>query len=127
MKKNSGQALALILILAVMMISISTAAVIMVLANSQNTTSLEVSNQALASAESGAENALLLLLRDPYGYTGGTIDFFNGSRAIITVPTGNYPKTIISTGVYDLYTRKVAISLIYSNNELSISSWKEVY
>lgn len=125
MKK--GQALVLILILMMVMLSVTTAAVVMVLTNSQNTSQAEIGGQALAAAESGAENALLLLLRDPAGYTGGTTDFFDGSKATVSVPPGSYPKSIISTGIYGQFTRKVEINLNYSNNELVIISWKEKY
>jgi type II secretory pathway pseudopilin PulG len=124
---NKGQALVLILILAVVMVSVTTAAVAIVLTNSQLTSQTEIGSQALAAAESGAENALLLLLRDPYGYLGETIDFFDGSTALVSIPSGNYPKTMISTGKFGNFTRKVEIGLTYSNNELGISFWREIY
>jgi hypothetical protein len=75
-------------------------------------------------AESGAENAIIRLLRDP-NYTGETLTVGTGT-AVITV-TGTTTKTIISSGTNGSYLRKVQIVVGYVNNVLTISSWEEVY
>lgn len=115
------------MVIMAVMVAVTTAAVVMVLTNSQNIAKGEMGAQALAAAESGAENALLLLLRDPYNFTGQNISFENKAEAQTTIPSGNFPKTLVSVGKIDIYERRVEIGLNYVDNELGVTSWKEVY
>lgn len=126
-KKSSGQALVLLLVFASIAITITSAAVIMIAVNSATTTKADIGNTTLDVAESGTENALLRLLRDPnYGgetirdlpVTGGVID--------ITVSPGNFPKTITSIGTYNNFKRTIQVAVGYNNNQYTVNSWKEI-
>ncbi len=121
---KKGQTLVTLLIFMVIGITITTAAVMMAITNSQNVTKFQEGMIAFQVAESGAENAIIRLLRDP-NYTGETLTVGTGT-AVITV-TGTTTKTIISSGTNGSYLRKVQIVVGYVNNVLTISSWEEVY
>ncbi len=96
----------------------------MTITNSQNTTKFQEGMIAFQVAESGAENAVIRLLRDP-SYTGETLTVGSGT-AVITV-TGSSTKTILSSGTNGNYLRKLQIVASYVNNILTITSWQEVY
>lgn len=121
---KKGQTLVTLLIFMVIGITITTAAVMMAITNSQNVTKFQEGMIAFQVAESGAENAIIRLLRDP-NYTGETLTVGTGT-AVITV-TGTTTKTITSSGTNGSYLRKVQIVVGYVNNVLTISSWQEVY
>lgn len=75
-------------------------------------------------ADSGAENALLKLERDP-NYTGETYPI--GTSTVTIIVTGTTTKTIDSTVVSGDFTRKVEVLANYTNNVLTTTSWKEVF
>lgn len=122
--KSSGQALVLLLVFASIAIIITTAAIIMIAVNSGTTTKSDIGNTTLDIAESGAENALLRLLRDP-NYGGETLPV-NTGQAVITVTPGNFPKTITSIGTFNNFKRTIAVVVGYNNNQYTVSSWKEI-
>ncbi len=121
MKK--GQTLVLLLIFMAMAIMITSAAVVVIIANSQMASKWEQGETALAVAESGAENALLLLLRNP-AYTGGTLTVGSGT-ATITVAGSN--PVITSTGTVGNFTREVQVTTTYNQGVLGVSSWQEIW
>lgn len=121
---KKGQTLVTLLIFMVIGITITTAAVMMAITNSQNVTKFQEGMIAFQIAESGAENAVIRLLRDP-NYTGETLTVGTGT-AVITV-TGTTTKTITSSGTNGSYLRKIQIVVGYVNNILTITSWQEVY
>ena len=88
---KSGQTLVLLLVFVAITITITSAAVAMMIINSQSGSRFELREITYTVAESGAENALLRLLRDP-DYTGETLTIEDGT-ATITV-TGSSVKTI---------------------------------
>ena len=75
-------------------------------------------------AESGAENALLRLLRDP-SYTGETLTIDTGTVTVVV--TGAATKTITSTATSGNFVRKVQVVAGYTNGIFSITSWQEVF
>ena len=119
-----GQTLVMLLVFMTMAITATTAAVLMAIVNSQSTLKLDQGNSALAIAESGAENALMRLLRDP-AYSGETLSV-GGGTAKIDVQDGAVP-VVTSVGKNGAFTRTVQIQTMYSNNVLAIVSWKEIY
>ncbi len=125
MKKNiqCGQALVTLLFFIIIGITITTAAVIVILTSSDTASRFELGTTAYYVAESGAENALLQLERNP-SYTGETISVGQGT-AIITVTNGS-PITIVSVGQLGNYIRKIQVQAVYNNNKLSVSTWKEI-
>lgn len=84
----------------------------------------EVSLLAQQSAESGMENALLRLLRDP-SYSGETLTLGTGT-ATITV-TGSSTKTITSVGVAGNFQWTVRTSATYTSGILVIEPWTDVF
>lgn len=119
-----GQALVTLLFFMIIATTITTAAVAVVLVNSLSATGEQQGTIALTVAESGAENALLRLLRDP-NYSGETAPIGEGTAAITI--TGTNPLVITSVGTVGNFVRKVQVQAVYTNSVLSVSSWQEVY
>lgn len=120
---QSGQALVILLIFISVTVIITTVAVMLIIVTSSGASSYEQSNTAYDIAESGAENAILRLLRDPT-YMGETLTVGTGT-ATITV-TGSGTQTITSIGRYGTYLRKIQV-VILSDDVETIQSWTEVY
>lgn len=76
----------------------------------------------LGYAESGVENAILRLLRDP-NYTGEVLTV--GSGTVTITVSGSNPATIFSQAVSGQIRRSLLVTVDDSNNELVITSWKE--
>jgi len=111
-----------VMLLFVMSISMAIASgiVIVVLNNILSTTSLEQGTVAYFAAESGTENALLRLVRDPF-YSGETLPIDGGS---VLIQVGNGIAT--STATIDNSVRKIQLDYVYNNNILTVTSWKEI-
>lgn len=122
-KANSGQTLVLLLIYMVVAMIITTAAVTMMAASSKGTDKVYQGTTAYDVAESGAETAMLKLLRDP-AYTGETLST-NGGVATITI-AGTTIKTVTSKGTLGNFTRTISATVDTSNNTLTVTSWKEL-
>ena len=90
---SRGQALILLLVCTTIGIIVSSAAVAISIINSQAASKFSQGQDALALAESGAENAIIRLLRDP-NYFGETLNI-GGATVTITV-AGGAAKTIQS-------------------------------
>ncbi len=90
-KNQSGQTIILLLIYVLVAMIVTSAAVAVTIVNSQATDKVYQGTTAFDVAESGAETAMLKLLRDP-SYTGETLTVNNGT-ATITI-TGGTIKTV---------------------------------
>ncbi|MBI4097707.1 MAG: hypothetical protein HY426_01590 [Candidatus Levybacteria bacterium] len=119
-KTQSGQAVVALLFFMTISIAIITAIVIIVLNNATAVSSLEQGNTAYLAAESGAENALIRLLRDP-SYSGETLIVDQGS-VVVEVSNG----IVTSTATVANSIRKIQIDTVYNNNVLEVTSWKEI-
>jgi len=122
-RAEKGQALTILIIFVVIAIIITTAATMTLLSNISLTTQTEKGQLAYDIAESGAENAILRLLRNP-DYTGETLLVGSGSATIQV--SGSAPITIVSKGTYLDHTRTIQVTATYTNNILTITSWREV-
>ncbi len=120
---QTGQALVTLLFFSIVAITITSAAVIVTLTQAKTGTTLELSNEVYYLAESGAENALLLLLRDP-SYSGEQLVLPNGTITISVA--GTNPKTITSVAYANGITRQIQVQADYTNSILTVLSWKEV-
>ena len=120
---QKGQALVTLLFFMVIGITITSAAVVVIVTNALSATRFEQGTDAYDIAESGAENALLRLLRNPF-YTGETLPIGNGT-ATITVANN----TIISSGsaAFNNEIRTIQVNTVYNNGILTVTSWKEMY
>lgn len=121
---RKGQALMTLLIFTAIATTVMTAAVVLSVTNATSVTTTELGAEAYGIAESGAENALLRLLRDP-NYTSETLTIGNGQATMTVV--GSNPKTITSVGTLGSFRREIQIVTTLTNGVLSIQSWKEVY
>jgi hypothetical protein len=120
---TNGQAMVLLLLYVIIAILITTASVATISINSRATDKLYQGTTALNIAESGAETAMIKLLRDP-NYSGETLPIGTG-QAVITV-TGTTQKTVVSVGTIGTYSRKLQANVDYTNNILTVTSWREI-
>ncbi|MBI4226099.1 hypothetical protein HY612_03210 [Candidatus Roizmanbacteria bacterium] len=123
MSNKKGQTLLMLLVFMIIAITVTSAATTLILVNSSNTQKMEGGTVAYHLAESGVENALLRLLRNP-NYTGETLNINEGT-ATITV-TGSNPYTITSIGRNGNFSRTLQVVVNYNGN-MTISSWREVF
>lgn len=121
---NSGQALVTFLLLILISLTITSVASIVSIVNSQSGEKLEQGTVTAEAAESGAENALLRLLRDP-SYTGETVTI--GTATVVITVTGSSTKTITAIATNGNFKRQIQIIASYTNNVLTVTSWNEVF
>ncbi len=120
---NKGQALVLLLTFMLIAILVTSASIALVLNSSVGTSKLYQGSNSLDIAESGAETAMIKLLRNP-NYAGETLSV-GGGQAVVTV-TGTNPKTVLSRGTISNFTRTIQVIVDTSNNTLTATSWKEI-
>jgi steroid 5-alpha reductase family enzyme len=121
--KQSGQTLVALLVFMATALIITTGAVAVTIANLQSASEYSRGEQALQVAESGADNALLRLTRDP-SYTGETLTVGTGT-ATITV-SGSPSYTITSVGRVGDFRRTIQVTATRSNNVVTQTAWSEV-
>ena len=122
MKKNTqGQALLTFLIFVLISLTITSAASVVSLINSQSSQKIEQGTITAQAAESGVENALLRLLRDP-SYSGETLSI--GTSTVVVTISGS---TITSVATNGNFKRQIQVITSYTNNVLTITSWKELF
>lgn len=123
MKQNGQVLVSILIIIAVAVLATGTAVVASSL--SRTTGVATVSDKLLYAAESGAEETLIKLLRDP-NYSGESVNINGVSVNInVTNPTPS-ERLIISKAVQDNLIRKVAVSAEFINNILAVNSWKQI-
>lgn len=121
--QQKGQALIALLVFMVIAGTIVVAAIIGIALSATTTSKVHQGGLAYMVAESGAENGILRLLRDPT-YTGEVLPVGQGS-ATITV-SGTNPIILISKGQVGSFIRKVQVTIQVVNNAYTIQSWKEI-
>lgn len=122
--RQKGQAMIMMVMVVILLTSITTTAVLMITTNLLSTMREEQGGKTIAIAESGAENALLRLLRDP-DYSGEVVLIGPGS-AEITVTGDDVNKSIESVASAYGFTRKVVVESRFEDGNLVIDSWKEL-
>ena len=125
MKKNThrGHTLILLIVFTAIAVTLTTAAALSTIINSDASVRLQEGYLILDQAESGVENAMLRLLRNP-NYTGEVMTM--GDTTVTIEVTGLNPKTITSVATSAEYSRTVAATVVDSGGALSISSWQEL-
>lgn len=123
MRQDKGQTLVIFLIYILVAIIVTTAAVAILVSNSRNTDKVYQGTTAYDIAESGAETAILKLLRNP-SYTGETLTVGSGT-ATITI-TGTNPKTIVSQGTLSNFTKTIQVIVGTTNGALTVTSWQQL-
>lgn len=125
MKNAKGQALITLLFFTLISVTISSAAVVVLMTNSLSGTKFQQGLIAYEIAKSGAENAKLQLLRNP-GYQGEVLTIGDGTVSIqVSSNSGTF--TVISTGQIGNFRRKAQVTATYQNYVLTFSQTKEVY
>jgi hypothetical protein len=120
-----GQAMVTLLFFSIIAMTLTTGAVAVMFSNSLNATRFQQGSVAYQVAQSGAENAILRLIRDS-DYTGETLPVGSGTATItITHDANSY--TIISTGTVGNFVRKIQVEGTYSNNLFTETSRREIY
>jgi len=122
---QKGQTLIMLLIFIIIAVTITSAATVVILLGTKSTGELEMGTVTYAVAESGAENAILRLLRNP-AYAGETITVGAGTATITLNPPGSDPRVITSVGSFGNFKRTIQVSTTYISNTFTISSWKEI-
>jgi len=120
-----GVALVLLLVFMAIAITVTSAAVLLTISFSQSSTRQDISHAALSVAESGMENALMRLLRNP-AYSGETLTVDDGV-ATINVSSGGGTYTVTSTGQVGDYSRTVRVLVQDSGGIMNLTSWLEIY
>lgn len=123
-KNSQGQSLIILIIFMIMSTFIVTAAVAVIITNSRSTDKLYQGVNAYSLAESGIENALIRLLRNP-NYTGEVLNIGANSATITVTPTGGETYSIVSTGAGGNLRRIITVNVSYTNNVMAITSWSE--
>lgn len=119
---NSGQALVVLLFYMIIAITLTTASIAVVLANSLSSTRTQQSIHALETAEAGAENAIIRLIRNP-SYTGETLTI-NDGNATVSV-SGSSPKLIRSVGQVGAFSRTIHVEVSVNGGVVLVTSWQE--
>lgn len=124
-KTNDQRGMVMVALMIFMVIGISiTAAAVGLAIDATVMSSSQISGEsALAIAESGAENAILRILRNPI-YAGEVLTVGSGT-ATVTV-TGTTPMVIRSESQLGIYSRAVEVHAQRINGKLTILSWQEV-
>jgi hypothetical protein len=123
-QRNGGQALVVLLVFMTVGVMVTFATTLLSAYSITLSSSSQLTDLSVDVAESGMENAILRLLRDP-AYTGETLTLPDGT-ATITV-TGTSTKTITSVGVAGNYRHTVVTTATYVNGILSLSQWVDSY
>lgn len=122
-KFQKGQALITLLFFVLISLTITSGAIIIIITNSISASKFQEGTLAYFAAESGIENALLRLLRDP-NYTSETLTV-GAQTAVITV-TGDNPKTVVSVGQNGNFRRTIQVEMDYNSGYYTFSNWKEI-
>ena len=117
---QKGQALVTMLFFMVIGLTITSAATIILFVNATAGSAVEQGETAYDVAESGIENALLRMVRNP-NYSGET--FAVGSGSVVIQVANGYAT---STATVNNAVKKIEVKTVYNNNILSVSSWKEI-
>lgn len=126
MKKHAGQTMVLLLVFFAVAMTVTTAAVVTIVANTQSASDQELGLLAYQIAESGAEDALIRLIRNPNFASAGYTLTVGSGQATIAV-SGVLTKTILATGVVSGYSRSVQVTAANSSGLIQVTDWSEVF
>jgi type II secretory pathway component PulK len=121
---KKGSALITLIFFSAIAVIITSATVIVLATNSLTTTKFQQGTKAYHLAESGAEDAILKILRDPNYSDSSTLSIDNAT--VTTTVSGVSTKTIVATATLLNFSRKIEVVGDYNNNIFTITSWKEI-
>lgn len=117
---QKGQIFITMLFFVIIGVTIISAETIVLFTNILSASATEQGTNAYYVAESGIEESLLRLNRNP-GYAGGTITV-GGGNAVVQVGNG----IITATGTYANTIKKIQVETTKNNGTLKVVSWKEI-
>ena len=125
---EKGQALITLLFFTIMGITITSAAIVMILVNSLSGAKQQQGMIAYEVAQSGADNALIRVLRNP-SYSGETLPVGTGQAVITVTGSGSAgdPYIIVSKGEQGIFYREIQVTATYQGNLLTVTQRKEIY
>jgi hypothetical protein len=124
-KTKSGQIAIMLLLVLIILTTITTAVVAIAFSTSRDTTAYTLGEQALSVADSGAENAILNILRNS-SYTGDTNLPVGDGTVSIVVTTNGTNKTVVSTGTVGTMVRKIELQLTLAGGKLTVVNRQEI-
>lgn len=126
-KRSKGQTLIVLLFVILIGVIVTAAAIIILAINAEATTKLSQGEVARQLAETGAEDALLQLLRDKTYAISDNIITVGEDTAHVTVTQGT-PIIVDSLGVSGQINREIKVTVNFdANGVLNVVSWQEVY
>ena len=120
-----GQALIALLSFIIIAMTVISAAVIILITNILASGKVEQGTMAYSLAQSGGEDALLRLLRNP-SYAGGQQTLPQGTITVSITGIAPGPYTIYSSGKVGSFVRRIKTTASYAGNTLTITEWKEL-
>jgi hypothetical protein len=120
-KNQKGQALVMLLFFIMIGVTITTTAIFIVAGNSLSATDVQEGEVARQLAETGAENALLQILRG--NYANESITLPEGTIEVTITNGGNI--VIDSVGTAGKYVKKVRVTAT-KDGMMDVASWKEI-
>ncbi|KKQ36612.1 MAG: hypothetical protein US54_C0062G0007 [Candidatus Roizmanbacteria bacterium GW2011_GWA2_37_7] len=121
---NKGQTLVTLLVFTVVAIAVVSTAVVVMINIARSTSITESRFIASQAAESGIENAIIRMLRDP-DYTGETMSV--GDAIVVISVSGTDPIIITSKAILGSYEQTVQTTVTYVENRLAVSGWEYMY
>lgn len=123
-----GQALVTMIFFTVIATTVTTAAIMVIAVNSLSGSKFQEGAIAYQIAQSGADEALIRLLRNPT-YGGGNLSVGSGSATITVTGTGTAadPYQILSKGQLRNFVKQIQLSAVYEDEQLEVLSQKEVF
>ena len=126
MKNRQGNILITVIIFMFIATLVITAAVVTILSSSTSVSKVEQGQMAYQAAESGMDEAVIQLLRNP-GYTGSQTNIPTGQSTFNLTVSGGATKTIDSWGKYGAFIRHIQTTASYNVGALSVNPWQEVF
>lgn len=122
--QQSGQVLVVLLVFIAVATTVGIATTLLSAYSLSSASDAELAQTALDTAESGMENALLRLLRNP-SYTGETLTLPTG---VVTITvTGASTKTITATATAGGYLRSVVVQTSTTDGVTTVNSWRDQF
>jgi len=125
---NKGQAALTLIFFALVAMIITSAAVMAIVNNNLTQSKMEQSLKAYTAAETGTENALLKLLRQP-DYQGEAFNIDQNTTVTVTLePIENSSQIIIiSQGQVGQINRQIKTIIDYNDNVLQVVSTDDIH
>jgi hypothetical protein len=124
-KNDSGQILTSVLVFMAFGLSVIALSATLAIISMQNTAKYAQSEQASNYAEAGVEEAILRLMRDQ-NYVGGSVPISADASVVTQVTVNGENRTIISTAIYNGFTKKALAQVSLANNKVTLVSLKQI-